>query len=256
MDAISYFFFNSGILLLVLALVFFLLGLLLGWIIWAKFKKLFSGGKQLLDKCEAETNTLTQNNLSLQRRLSRAQYKESQHNEQLSKLHTENSQMLSELAKLKQQGKIDSDNCHECEQQLKTAKESLNELNRENSKLAKELESLQQAAAKENVLAAADKKAPDAVNLMSGVTRDEKLGFIYDEKPATADDLTKIKGIATVLNKKLNDFGVYTYRQIALWNDAIIEEFATRLSFKNRVKQDDWVNQAKELHKAKYREPI
>jgi predicted flap endonuclease-1-like 5' DNA nuclease len=85
---------------------------------------------------------------------------------------------------------------------------------------------------------------------------DSTLGLVYSEAPEQADDLQAIKGVGKVLNDKLNDFGIYTYRQIAGWDDSIVAEFSTRLSFKDRVKRDDWVGQAKALHKEKYAEEL
>lgn len=85
---------------------------------------------------------------------------------------------------------------------------------------------------------------------------DESLGLVYSEPPEHADDLTALKGVAKVLNGKLNNFGVYTYRQIAGWDDVIVAEFSTRLSFKDRVKRDDWIGQSKALHKEKYGEDL
>jgi len=85
---------------------------------------------------------------------------------------------------------------------------------------------------------------------------DDSLGLVYSEPPEHEDDLTAIKGVAKVLNGKLNNFGVYTYRQIAGWTDPIIAEFSTRLSFKDRVKRDDWIGQAKALHREQYGEDL
>jgi hypothetical protein len=94
-------------------------------------------------------------------------------------------------------------------------------------------------------------------DVASGIARvDDSLGLVYSEAPDHADDLTALKGVAKVLNGKLNDFGVYTYRQIAGWNDSIVAEFSTRLSFKDRVQRDDWIGQAKALHKEKYGEDL
>lgn len=94
-------------------------------------------------------------------------------------------------------------------------------------------------------------------DVLAGKARvDDSLGLIYSESPEQEDDLTAIKGVAKVLNGKLNNHGVYTYCQIAGWNDAIIAEFSTRLSFKDRVKRDDWIGQAKALHKEKYGEDL
>ncbi|MEM9284183.1 MAG: 50S ribosomal protein L21, partial [Verrucomicrobiota bacterium] len=96
-----------------------------------------------------------------------------------------------------------------------------------------------------------------AAELESGeVEEDQTLGLVFKQAPAEEDDLTRIKGVAGVLKGKLNDFGVYRFKQIALWNDAVIEEFAERLSFKDRIQRDDWRTQAKELHEEKYGEKL
>jgi len=34
----------------------------------------------------------------------------------------------------------------------------------------------------------------------------------------TADDLTRIKGIKTILNAQLHDHGIFSYQQIAQWD--------------------------------------
>ena len=85
---------------------------------------------------------------------------------------------------------------------------------------------------------------------------DEALGLVYSQAPEQQDDLTALKGVAAVLNGKLNDLGIYTYRQIASWNDDNVAEVSTRLSFKDRVKRDDWIGQARALHKEKYGEDL
>jgi len=87
-------------------------------------------------------------------------------------------------------------------------------------------------------------------------TIDDSLGLVYTQSPEHGDDLQAIKGVGKVLNDKLNGFGIYTYRQIAGWDEAIIAEFSTRLSFKDRVKRDNWVGQAKTLHNEKYNEAL
>ena len=81
---------------------------------------------------------------------------------------------------------------------------------------------------------------------------DASLGMVYTEAPDEVDDLKEIYGVATVLEKKLNDFGVYTYRQIMNWDDSTIEEFSARLSFRDRIQRDEWVAQARRLHQEKY----
>lgn len=88
---------------------------------------------------------------------------------------------------------------------------------------------------------------PEPEPTPEGMRRDEKLGLVYSEAPDNANDLTKISGVGPVLAQKLNDFGVYRFEQVANWNDDVIEEFSSRLSFKDRVKREDWVGQAKKL---------
>lgn len=76
---------------------------------------------------------------------------------------------------------------------------------------------------------------------------DSKLGLIYTERPLECDDLTALKGIASVLEKRLHDLGIFTWKQIADWNENHIKEFSSRLAFKDRIDREQWVAQAKRL---------
>ncbi|MDI1314069.1 hypothetical protein [Prosthecobacter sp.] len=76
---------------------------------------------------------------------------------------------------------------------------------------------------------------------------DPKLGFIYKKQPEKTDDLTALKGVAPTLEKRLHEFGVYTYAQIAAWDDDHVKEFSTRLAFKDRIQREQWVEQAREF---------
>jgi len=76
---------------------------------------------------------------------------------------------------------------------------------------------------------------------------DPRLGLIYKSKPEKIDDLTMLKGIAEVLEKRLHEFGVYTYAQIASWSEDQIKEFSSRLAFKDRIQRERWVEQAQQL---------
>jgi predicted flap endonuclease-1-like 5' DNA nuclease len=88
------------------------------------------------------------------------------------------------------------------------------------------------------------------------VTQDPVFGIIYKEAPSEVDDLKKIKGVAKVLEGKLNGIGVYRFKQVAVWTDAACAEFSKLLTFKNRIYQDDWIAQAKEFHEGKYDEKL
>ncbi len=75
-------------------------------------------------------------------------------------------------------------------------------------------------------------------------------GFKKLKKPdGEADDLKKISGVGPVLETKLNEFGIYHYRQIAGLKKAEIAEIDVALDFKGRIERDDWLKQAKALMK-------
>ena len=82
--------------------------------------------------------------------------------------------------------------------------------------------------------------------------RDEVLGMVYTQPPKRKDDLKRISGIAQVLEKKLNAFGVYTYRQIMEWDSVAVAEFSKLLSFRDRIERDDWMGQARNLYYETY----
>lgn len=70
-------------------------------------------------------------------------------------------------------------------------------------------------------------------------------GVVYTETPESRDDLKLISGIAEVLEARLNDYGVYTFKQIMDWRPEAIEEFSRLLAFRDRIERDDWLKQAK-----------
>ncbi|MGI9382155.1 MAG: 30S ribosomal protein S2 [Methyloligellaceae bacterium] len=75
-------------------------------------------------------------------------------------------------------------------------------------------------------------------------------GFTPLKKPeGEADDLKKIGGVGPVLEKKLNEYGIYHFSQIAGLKKADIAQIDEALDFKGRIERDDWLKQAKELMK-------
>ncbi len=72
-------------------------------------------------------------------------------------------------------------------------------------------------------------------------------------KEQPKDDLKKIKGIGPYLEKKLHDMGIYYFRQIANLSEKEIGEIESKLEhFQDRIRRDNWVNQAKKLYEEKY----
>jgi small subunit ribosomal protein S2 len=96
-----------------------------------------------------------------------------------------------------------------------------------------------------------DKKAPAKKADEKPAAKDKKDGgFERLKKPdGDADDLKELTGVGPVLEKTLNEFGIYHYRQIAGLKKAEIAEIDEALNFKGRIERDDWIKQAKELAK-------
>ena len=70
------------------------------------------------------------------------------------------------------------------------------------------------------------------------------------------DDLKLIVGVGPVLERMLQQLGITTYRQIALWTERDIDEFDAKLpEFPGRIRRDAWVTQARELHASKFGAP-
>lgn len=62
------------------------------------------------------------------------------------------------------------------------------------------------------------------------------------------DDLTQIKGVAKVLERKLHNVGVFYFWQIAEWSAEDVAYVDGQLeAFQGRIERDDWVTQATEL---------
>ncbi|CAM5415965.1 Vitamin B12 import ATP-binding protein BtuD [Mycolicibacterium aubagnense] len=64
-----------------------------------------------------------------------------------------------------------------------------------------------------------------------------------------ADNLTRIKGIGSVNEKKLNNHGIYHFDQIAAWKKADVVAAEAYLAFDGRIAREDWIGQAKLLAK-------
>jgi predicted flap endonuclease-1-like 5' DNA nuclease len=61
------------------------------------------------------------------------------------------------------------------------------------------------------------------------------------------DNLKRIRGIGPVLEKVLNQLGIYHLHQIANFSREEIDRVDNHLSFSGRIDREDWVGQAKTL---------
>lgn len=69
----------------------------------------------------------------------------------------------------------------------------------------------------------------------------------FASAPADVDDLKRIKGIGAVIEKTLNELGVYQFEQISSWSSDNISWVESSLAFPGRIQREDWINQAKTL---------
>ena len=62
------------------------------------------------------------------------------------------------------------------------------------------------------------------------------------------DDLKKIKGVGPVIEKTLNELGIFLFNQIAEMSEFEIDRVAQRLKgFRSRIYREDWMGQARDL---------
>ena len=67
------------------------------------------------------------------------------------------------------------------------------------------------------------------------------------------DDLKLIHGVGPVLEQKLNELGVHTFRDVARWTEKDIDRIDDQLvHFQGRIRREGWVSSAKDEHFKKY----
>ncbi len=101
----------------------------------------------------------------------------------------------------------------------------------------------------ENLVTRAEHRAEDA-NIEINI--DKVLHSIGTALKADADDLKLINGIGPVYEEKLNALGIYTFEQISKLKAADREELAAIDGItREKIEDEEWVKQAKELLKNK-----
>jgi branched-chain amino acid transport system ATP-binding protein len=100
------------------------------------------------------------------------------------------------------------------------------------------------AASRASAAKPAAKARPAASPAPKGVSN--RLAAPRGNRP---DNLTRIKGIGTVNEKKLNEHGIFHFEQIAEWKKADVEAAEAYLAFDGRIAREEWVKQARTLAK-------
>ena len=63
----------------------------------------------------------------------------------------------------------------------------------------------------------------------------------------TADDLTEIKGIGKVIERRLHELGVTSFRQLAELSPAEAKRINEAIDFPGRIERERWIEQARAL---------
>lgn len=72
------------------------------------------------------------------------------------------------------------------------------------------------------------------------------------ERPdGNSDDLKRIKGIGPVIQKTLNELGIFHFHQIAEFSDDNIRWVDHHIAFPGRIRREMWVSQAADLAEGK-----
>ena len=65
-----------------------------------------------------------------------------------------------------------------------------------------------------------------------------------------ADDLTRIKGIGRVIERRLHELGITSFRQLAELSPTEVRRINEALEFPGRVERERWIEQARSLSEA------
>ncbi len=63
----------------------------------------------------------------------------------------------------------------------------------------------------------------------------------------SADDLKRISGVGPVLEKTLNELGIFHYKQIAELSSNNVSWLNNYMAFPGRIERENWVSQARDL---------
>jgi len=64
---------------------------------------------------------------------------------------------------------------------------------------------------------------------------------------SVADDLKRVKGIGPVIEKTLNELGIFHFRQVGAFTEENIRWVDNYIAFPGRIQRENWVSQAQQL---------
>lgn len=226
-------------------MVFFALGLWLSWFKWFKDSQLFHEAMEEHTEIVEKLNSLYTKQASVSERLEQLPTKsiiiEEQSNEGVINRESEVEFLKAQLREME----LDQD---------RSADEIVS-LRKENSELKQKLNSVADTYHNDTFsgIGMVEAILNDFADEL--VTNDPKLGILFQEEPDIVDDLLAIDILSPRIATRLNELGVYRYRQISLWSedqfDLIIEKIGidpNQVIGKNGI----WQRQAAQLHRKNY----
>jgi predicted flap endonuclease-1-like 5' DNA nuclease/polyhydroxyalkanoate synthesis regulator phasin len=90
---------------------------------------------------------------------------------------------------------------------------------------------------------------PRVADRFEGARRpNDRANLLVSPVYGTPDDLDQIVGVGPLLQKLLNDIGVYYFWQISEWSQENVDWVDEKLEhFRGRISRDDWVEQSRRL---------
>ncbi len=155
----------------------------------------------------------------------------------------------SELADLEEEHKETKHNYLSVQQDLEEENLKNNKLGREVQKISKKIEILEgklaQCLKKEKIPPTAIQEETSKITMRTSTIDFDRIGTAsFEDK----DSLQMINGIGKLIESKLNDLGIYKYKQIASFTSKDEELVNKAIKFfPGRIKRDDWRGQAKKL---------
>jgi predicted flap endonuclease-1-like 5' DNA nuclease len=87
----------------------------------------------------------------------------------------------------------------------------------------------------------------DGMDPSGGIPDAWRPAMLDGPRSGVADDLKRIRGIGPVIERTLNELGVYHFDQIAAFSGENIRWVDHTIAFPGRIQREGWVRQAKEL---------
>jgi len=76
-------------------------------------------------------------------------------------------------------------------------------------------------------------------------------GMLFASPPKKSDNLKFISGVTEILEARLNDCGIYSYKQILNWSEEAVAEFSSQLGITESLITNTWKQQAEFLAQPK-----